>query len=87
MNEIYDNGSSILGGIKNVKEKLYNDGLTCIGFGGFTNKEFKELIAKLEELERIDNNMIICINYANGGYMNFDAHYWTSIDVVKGGKE
>lgn len=69
MNKIYDNGELILGKIYNVKEYICRN---CED-----SAEVEDLINDLEDLDAED---IVCINYDTG--MGYSIDYWRKQDIV-----
>lgn len=75
MNNIYDNGAIMLGNVKMVKEELKMEmkqdiDMCCV--------DIEEVIKDLEELE---DNMIVAINYDCG--MGYSIDYWHENDIVR----
>jgi len=70
MNNIYDNGTNVLGTVYNVKEYIARN---CEDF-----EEIKELI---EDLEDLDADAIVNVNYDNP--MGYSIDYWNKKDIVK----
>lgn len=75
MNSIYDNGAIMLGNVKMVKEELKREmeqdiDMCCV--------DIEEVIKDLENLE---DNMIVAINYDCG--MGYSIDYWHENDIVK----
>lgn len=76
MKNVYDNGALMLGNIKDVIKEVKNeikDDIDMI----FADKD--EILKELEELESIDDEMIVCINYEK---QDFDITYWTMDDKI-----
>lgn len=77
MNNIYDNGTMLLGTIKNIKEytnkQIEQEEDTDI------QEEYKSMLEEIESLEEKDNT-IIAINYDNG--MGISIDYWQESDKV-----
>lgn len=73
MNNIYDNGANVLGTVYNVKEYIARN---CEDF-----EEIKELI---EDLEDLDADTIVNVNYDNP--MGYSIDYWNKEDLIKEGK-
>lgn len=70
MNKIYDNGKMILGSIYNVKDYLCRNA-----------EETWEIEDLINELEDLDEDTIVSINYDNG--MGNTIDYWTNKDIIK----
>lgn len=70
MNNIYDNGYKVLGKVIDIKEYINKN---CK-----ENEDLKEVLFDLEEL---DNNTIVMINYDNP--MGYNIDYWDIKDIVK----
>lgn len=73
-NEIYDNGALMLGNVQKIISYIESDDT-------LENWSIEDMLNELEELRRIDNNMIVCIDYENP--MGYSLDYWSSKDVVK----
>ena len=71
MNNVYDNGTMVLGMVENVREYLIE------------NMEEEELGIKdiLNDLNNELNDTIVAINYDCG--MGYSIDYWTKEDIVK----
>lgn len=69
MKNIYDNGMMILGVVYDVKEYIARN---CEDVS-----EIKELI---EDLEDLDADDIVCVNYDNP--MGYSINYWKKDDIV-----
>lgn len=69
MKEIYDNGTMVLGSVYNVKDYVCRN---CDDFD-----EVKDLV---EDLEDLDEDDIVCVNYDNG--MGYSIDYWKTKDRV-----
>ena len=70
MNNIYDNGTMVLGCVKNVKEYLIENA-----------EETWEIEDILKDLEEFSNETIVAINYDCG--MGYSIDYWNEDDIVK----
>ena len=69
MKEIYDNGEMVLGSVYYVKEYICKN---CEDI-----EEVKDLVNDLEDL---DEDTIVAINYDNG--MGYSIDWWTKKDKV-----
>lgn len=69
MENIYDNGTILLGKINNIKNYVRKN------FENF--EEFEELI---QDLEEFDEETIVTINYDNG--MGYIINYWEKKDIL-----
>ena len=76
MKNVYDNGALMLGNVKDVIKEVENEIKEDIDMI-FADKD--EILKELKELESIDNNMIVCINYEK---QDFDITYWTMNDKI-----
>lgn len=71
MNKIYDNGTCLLGKVKQIKEMI-----------GKQTSEDEMLIEIYEELNNyFKDNDIVCINYDNG--IGYSIDYWNEDSIVK----
>lgn len=71
MNKIYDNGTCLLGKVKQIKEMI-----------GKQTSEDEMLIEIYEELNNyFKDNDIVCINYDTG--MGYSIDYWNEDSIVK----
>ena len=70
MNNIYDNGTMVLGCVRNVKTYLKENA-----------EETWEIEDILQELETYSNETIVAINYDSG--MGYNLDYWDEEDIVK----
>lgn len=71
MNKIYDNGTCLLGKVKQIKEII-----------GKQTSEDEMLIEIYEELNNyFKDNDIVCINYDNG--IGYSIDYWNEDSIVK----
>ena len=70
MNKIYDNGTMVLGNVYNLKDYICRN---CEDY-----EEIKEIIKDLEDL---DEDTIVAINYDNG--MGYSMDYWNKDSIVK----
>lgn len=75
---VYDNGSLMLGNINDVIAEIEREKFTDVDMCAI---DMEELLKELNELRKIDYNMIVCINYDNG--MNYTLDYWRHNDRVK----
>lgn len=73
MNKIYDNGSSIIGQVCNLKE--YNDKLYING--DIDAEHWKDLAV---ELVLLNNDDIVCINYEDN--MSMAIEIWSENDAI-----
>lgn len=77
MNNIYDNGSLMLGNVQLVimelEKELKEDVDMCL-------VDTEELIEDLKELRNIDYDLIVCVNYDNG--MGYSIDYWSTKDIL-----
>lgn len=69
MNNVYDNGEMVLGSIYNVKEYICRNADDI--------EEIKDLI---EDLEDIDEDSIVMVNYDNG--MGYSIEWWNKSHLV-----
>lgn len=74
MNNIYDNGTMVLGSVKNIKEYL----LKHMEHENFGAKEI------LEDISQEKDDTIVAINYDCG--MGYTIDYWQENDIVKENK-
>ena len=77
MKNVYDNGALMLGNIQNVIKEVEYEMKEDIDMV-FADKE--SILKELKELELIDNEMIVCINYEK---QDFDITYWVKEDKIK----
>lgn len=70
MNKIYDNGTMVLGNVKNLKDYICRN---CEDL-----EEVKEIIQDLEDL---DEKTIVALNYDCG--MGYSIDYWNEDSIVK----
>lgn len=70
MDKVYDNGTMVLGNVKNLKEYI------CRNCGDL--EEVKEIIQDLEDL---DEDTIVALNYDCG--MGYSIEYWNKDSIVK----
>lgn len=82
MNKIYDNGSLMLGNVKDVIMEIEREIKQDIDMFDI---DMEELLKDLKKLRDMDYEMVVCINYDNG--MSYAIDYWYSNDIVKGGEE
>ena len=73
MNNIYDNGTMVLGNVKNMKVYLLEN----------FNLEDEDIYDKelFEFLDTLSDETIIAINYDNG--MGYSIDYWNKDSIVK----
>ena len=73
MNNVYDNGTMVLGSVENVRKYLIK------------NMEEEDLGAKdiLNDLKNEPNDTIVAINYDLG--MGYSIDYWQKNDIVNMG--
>jgi len=76
MKNVYDNGALMLGNIKDVIKEVEYEIKEDIDMV-FADKD--EILKELKELESIDDEMIVCINYEK---QDFDITYWTKEDKI-----
>ena len=69
MKEIYDNSRVCLGEVGKIKQDLIDNGA-----------ETWEIDDLIHELEDLDDNTIVAINYDNG--MGYSIEYWTTKDIL-----
>lgn len=73
MDNIYDNGTVLLGEKKKIVNQIYNNML---------EEEQDEFYMEiLEELKDFKDNTIVAINYDNG--MGYSIDYWEKEDILK----
>lgn len=74
MNNVYDNGTMVLGSVENIRKYLIK------------NMEEEDLGVEdiLNDLNNELNDTIVAINYDMG--MGYSIDYWTKEDIVKVGK-
>ena len=77
MKNVYDNGALMLGNIKDVIKEVEKEIMEDIDMI-FADKD--EILKELKELESIDDEMIVCINYEK---QDFDITYWNKEDKIK----
>lgn len=82
MNKIYDNGSLMLGNVKDLIMEIEREIKQDIDM---FDVDMEELLKDLKELRNVDYEMVVCINYDNG--IDYSIDYWCSNDIVKGGEE
>lgn len=73
MKNIYDNGALMLGNVQQVIAELEKEMEKNIDV---MYVDTEELLKDLKELEKVDKDMIVCINYDNG--MGYSIDYWNS---------
>lgn len=75
MKYIYDNGTILLGTVKNIKEyiKNYMETLDTIDDRIELNM-FEEILSDLKEEK---NDTIVAIDYENNGYMGYSMEFWS----------
>lgn len=73
MNNIYDNGTMVLGNVKNMKVYLLEN----------FNLEDEDIYDKelFEFLDTLSDETIVAINYDNG--MGYSMDYWNKDSIVK----
>ena len=69
MKEIYDNGRVCLGEVGKIRQQLIDNA-----------EETWEIEDLIHELEDLDDNTIVAINYDNG--MGYSIEYWTKKDIL-----
>jgi len=75
MNNVYDNGTILLGTKKDIVQQIYNNML---------EEEQDDLYMEiLEDLKDEENDTIVAINYDLG--MGYSIDYWEKEDIVKVG--
>lgn len=74
MNYIYDNGTILLGTVKNIKEyiKKYMETLDTIEDRSELNM-FEEILSDLEDEK---NDTIVAIDYENNSYIGCSMTFW-----------
>lgn len=73
MNNVYDNGSMLLGIKKDIVNQIYNNML---------EEEQDELYMEiLEDLKELKDNTIVALNYDNP--MGYSIEYWQESDKVE----
>lgn len=73
MNNLYDNGTILLGTKKNIVEQIYNNML---------EEEQDELYQDiLDDLKDLKDDTIVALNYDNG--MGYSIDYWEKEDIIK----
>lgn len=74
MNYIYDNGTILLGTVKNIKEyiKKYMETLDTIEDRSELNM-FEEILSDLEDEK---NDTIVAIDYENNSYIGCSMAFW-----------
>lgn len=73
MNNLYDNGTILLGTKKDIVEQIYNNML---------EEEQDELYQEiLEDLKCLKDDTIVALNYDNG--MGYSIDYWEKEDIIK----
>jgi hypothetical protein len=70
MNDVYDNGEIVLGSVYNVKDYICRNCYDVV--------EVKDLINDLEDL---DEDSIVAINYDNG--MGYSLDWWANRDKIE----
>lgn len=77
MNNIYDNGETILGNVKDV--------INYISFGINWNSEDEQIVkGLLNDLKELTKNTIVYVNLANG-IDNYSIDFWNDENIIKGG--
>ena len=79
MNNLYDNGTILIGTIKDVKK--YMEKQLQQNDDAYVD-DIKDI---LEDIKDLDDNSIISINYDWG--MGYIMNYWNDDDIVKRGEE
>ena len=74
MQNIYDNGRLCLGEVGKIRQQLIDNA-----------EETWEIEDLIHELEDLDDNTIVAINYDNG--MGYSIEYWTKKDILPPVKE
>lgn len=69
MQNIYDNGRLCLGEVGKIRQQLIDNA-----------EETWEIDDLIHELEDLDDNTIVAINYDNG--MGYSIEYWTKKDIL-----
>lgn len=69
MQNIYDNGRLCLGEVGKIRQQLIDNA-----------EETWEIEDLIHELEDLDDNTIVAINYDNG--MGYSIEYWTTKDII-----
>lgn len=73
MNNLYDNGTILLGTKKDIVNQIYNNMLE-----EEQDEQYQEI---LEDLKDFKDDTIIALNYDNGMGYSFD--YWEIGDIIK----
>lgn len=77
MNNIYDNGAIMLGSVKKVREEIKKEIELDI------DMSFADMEEILKDIEDLDDNDIVAINY-DCGNMGYSIDYWhNSHDLIK----
>lgn len=71
MNNLYDNGTCLLGTKKDIYDYILND-------ERLESWEYEDL---LNDLKEHSDDTIICVNYDNG--MGYSYDYWETTDIIK----
>lgn len=79
MINIYDNGAIMLGTVKMVKEEIKREKEENIDMC------FADIDEILEDLEDLEDDSIVAINYDFG--MGYSMDYWYKSDIIKRGGE
>lgn len=72
MNKIYDNGALMLGNVQDILEYLATQN---------EDLELEMVTEIVEELEELEEDTIVCVNYEHP--MGWSIDYWDSKSVVK----
>lgn len=73
MNNLYDNGSILLGTKKDIVNQIYNNMLV-----EENDDEYMEI---LEDLKDFKEDTIVALNYDNG--MGYSIDYWDEKDILE----
>lgn len=73
MNNLYDNGSILLGTKKDIVNQIYNNMLV-----EENDDEYMEI---LEDLKDLKEDTIVALNYDNG--MGYSIDYWDEKDILE----
>lgn len=72
MNKIYDNGALMLGNVQDILEYLATQN---------EDLELEMVTEIVEELEELENDIIVCVNYEHP--MGWSVDYWFKDSIVK----
>lgn len=74
MNNVYDNGTILLGTKKDIVNQIYNNMLV-----EENDALYQEI---LEDLAKLKDNTIVALNYDNA--MGYTIDYWEESDIIGG---